>query len=183
MDVSVVISQQFAAILVLFVGRRYYLRQISTRTPEAQLELASAPGTARKALRGSGTPAELFCIVCWQDGINPYIISVLLSAIGTPAGQAAGLLPRGRLLPVMVVNTYERSYEGEGLAIGGQYGWVDDTTRWQEECDAHQRQPKQSGDDGYHQLHPRAVVSFHRIEVMNKISQNYQNYSLSRMKK
>ena len=62
----------------------------------------------------------------------------------------------------MIVNTYERSYEGEGLAIGGQYGWVDDATRWQEECETYQRQPKQGGDDGYHQLHPRAVVSFHR---------------------
>ena len=79
----------------------------------------------------------------------------------------------------MVVNTYERSYESEGLAIGGQYGWVDDATRWHKECETYQRQPKQGGDDGYHQLHPRAVVSFHRIEVMNKISQNYQNYSLS----
>ena len=63
---------------------------------------------------------------------------------------------------VVVVNTYERSYEGEGLAIGGQYGWVDDATRWHKECETYQRQPKQGGDDGYHQLHPRAVVSFHR---------------------
>ena len=53
-----------------------------------------------------------------------------LRPLGTPAGQAAGLLPRGRLLPISIVNAYERSYEGEGLAIGGQYGWVDDTTRW-----------------------------------------------------
>ena len=63
---------------------------------------------------------------------------------------------------VVIVNTYERSYEGEGLAIGGQYGWVDDTTRWQEECETYQRQPKQGGDNCYQQLHPRAVVSFHR---------------------
>ena len=72
------------------------------------------------------------------------------------------LLAKSIPTTISIVNTYERSYEGEGLAIGGQYGWVDDATRWQEECDAHQRQPKQGGDDGYHQLHPRAVVSFHR---------------------
>ena len=95
---------------------------------------------------------------------------------------SAGLLVRWLSFPIVIVNTYERSYESEGLAIGGQYGWVDDATRWQEECETYQRQPKQGGDDGYHQLHSRAVVSFHRIEVMNKISQNYQNYSLSRMK-
>ena len=63
---------------------------------------------------------------------------------------------------VVVVNTYERSYESEGLAIGGQYGWVDDTTRRHKECETYQRQPKQGGNDGYHQLHPGAVVSFHR---------------------
>ena len=63
---------------------------------------------------------------------------------------------------VVIVNTYERSYEGEGLAIGGQNGWVDDTTRWHKECETYQRQPKQGGDNCYQQLHPRAVVSFHR---------------------
>ena len=76
--------------------------------------------------------------------------------------RAVGLLVRWLAFPIVIVNTYERSYEGEGLAIGGQYGWVDDATRWQEECETYQRQPKQGGDDGYHQLHPRAVVSFHR---------------------
>ena len=63
---------------------------------------------------------------------------------------------------VVIVNTYERSYEGEGLAIGGQNGSVNLASWRQEERDTHQRQPKQGGDDGYHQLHPRAVVSFHR---------------------
>ena len=72
------------------------------------------------------------------------------------------LLAKSIPTTIVIVNTYERSYEGEGLAIGGQYGWVDDATRWQEECETYQRQPKQGGDDGYHQLHPRAVVSFHR---------------------
>ena len=149
-------------------------------TPEGQLEQASAPGTVRRALRGP-------CIVCWQDGINPYIISVLLSS-GTAAGQAAGLLPRGRLLPISVVNTYERSYEGEGLAIGGQYGWVDNATRWHKECETYQRQPKQGGDDCYQQLHPRAVVSFHRRLKLeqnehvffkkNKIKQNFSKLFL-----
>ena len=76
--------------------------------------------------------------------------------------RAVGLLVRWLSFPIVIVNTYERSYESEGLAIGGQYGWVDDATRWQEECETYQRQPKQGGDDGYHQLHPRAVVSFHR---------------------
>ena len=85
-----------------------------------------------------------------------------LEPSGMAAGQAAGLLPRGRLLPIFIVNTYERSYESEGLAIGGQYGWVDDATRWHKECETYQRQPKQGGNDCYHQLHPRAVVSFHR---------------------
>ena len=84
------------------------------------------------------------------------------SDTGTPAGQAAGLLPRGRLLPISIVNTYERSYEGEGLAIGSQNGRVNLASWRQEERDTHQRQSKQGGDDGYHQLHPRAVVSFHR---------------------
>ena len=28
------------------------------------------------ALGTIGMPAGLFCIVCWQDGINPYTISV-----------------------------------------------------------------------------------------------------------
>ena len=76
--------------------------------------------------------------------------------------RAVGLLVRWLAFPIVIVNTYERSYESEGLAIGGQYGWVDNATRWQEECETYQRQPKQGGDDGYHQLHPRAVVSFHR---------------------
>ena len=43
-----------------------------------------------------GTPARLSCgpcIVCWQDGINPYIISVLLSAPGT-AHRASGTEPQ-----------------------------------------------------------------------------------------
>ena len=66
------------------------------------------------------------------------------------------------ILPVMVVDTYERSYEGEGLAIGGQNGRVNLASWRQEERDTHQRQPKQGGDDCYQQLHPRAVVSFHR---------------------
>ena len=62
----------------------------------------------------------------------------------------------------MVVNAYERSYEGEGLAIGSQNGWVNLASWRHEERDTHQRQPKQGGDDCYQQLHPRAVVSFHR---------------------
>ena len=66
------------------------------------------------------------------------------------------------ILTIMIVNTYERSYEGKGLAIGGQNGRVDDASWRHEERDAHQRQPKQVGDDCYQQLHPRAVVSFHR---------------------
>ena len=114
------------------------------------LERAKRNWNARKALLRS-----LYCLLAGD------IISVLLSP-GTRAGQAAGLLPRGRLLPISIIDAYERSYEGEGLAIGGQYGWVDDATRWHKECETYQRQPKQGGDDGYHQLHPRAVVSFHR---------------------
>ena len=51
----------------------------------------------------NGTPAGLFCIVRWQDGINPYIISVLIrSALRRSApwnaqsaiGTASGLLER-----------------------------------------------------------------------------------------
>ena len=49
------------------------------------MEQPPALWNASKALRGRGTPAGLFCIVRWQDGINPYIISVLLSS-GTPSG-------------------------------------------------------------------------------------------------
>ena len=72
---------------------------------------------------------------------------------------------------VVIVNTYERSYEGEGLAIGGQNGRVNLASWRQEERDTHQRQPKQGGDDCYQQLHPRAVVSFHR---RLKLEQNRQ---------
>ena len=32
---------------------------------------AAGSGTARKALRGRGTPAGLFCIVCWQEILSP----------------------------------------------------------------------------------------------------------------
>ena len=69
---------------------------------------------------------------------------------------------------VVIVNTYERSYEGEGLAIGGQNGRVDDASWRQEERDTHQRQPKQGGDDCYQQLHPRAVVCFHRRLILEQ---------------
>ena len=68
----------------------YYLRQISAGTPEAQLEQASAPGTARKALRGSGTPEGLFCIVCWQEILSPsYFLWNVLRPLGPPAGLSA----------------------------------------------------------------------------------------------
>ena len=90
------------------------------------------------------------------------------------------------ILTIMVVNTYERSYEGEGLAIGGQNGGVDDTSWWHKECETYQRQPKQGGDNCYQQLHPRAVVSFHRrlileqnehvVFLKNKISQNFPKF-------
>ena len=66
------------------------------------------------------------------------------------------------ILTIMIVNTYERSYEGEGLAIGGQNSRVNLASWRQEERDTHQRQPKQGSDDCYQQLHPRAVVCFHR---------------------
>ena len=86
------------------------------------------------------------------------------------------------ILTIVIIDTYERSYEGEGLAIGGQNGRVNLASWRQEERDAHQRQPKQGGDDCYQQLHPRAVVSFHRrlsleqnrqvVFKKNKIKQN-----------
>ena len=84
----------------------------------------------------------------------------------------------------MVVNTYERSYEGEGLAIGGQNGWVNLASRRQEERDTHQRQPKQGSDDCYQQLHPRAVVSFHRrLSLEQNFSKFYKIISRYRIKK
>ena len=96
------------AVLVLFVGRRYYLRPIllwnarrATGTREALLEqslwlyLERPQGYWNRAV-GSTWNAR--------------------SAIGT-ALQGCG--PLRALLPVMVVHTYERSYEGEGLATRG----------------------------------------------------------------
>ena len=59
-----------------------------------------AIGTPRRAtgtrLGASGTPAGLFCIVRWQDGIHPSIISVLIrSAIAAPPpGTRKALLER-----------------------------------------------------------------------------------------
>ena len=73
----------------------YYLRQISAGTPEEQLEQPQASGTARKALRGSGTPAELFCIVCWQEILSPsYFLWNVLRPLGPPAGLSAAIRVR-----------------------------------------------------------------------------------------
>ena len=68
----------------LFYSAEFIRWPSTLGTREAQLEQASASGGARRPARLSCGP----CIVCWQDGINPYIISVLLSS-GTPSGLLA----------------------------------------------------------------------------------------------
>ena len=60
---------------IIYFSSVEFIRWPSTLgTREALLERPQGYGTA-SGPQGSCGP----CIVCWQDGINPYIISVLLS--------------------------------------------------------------------------------------------------------
>ena len=89
-------------------------------------------------------------------------------------------------LRIHIRSTAFKQIEPLKLLIGFVSGWVDFASWRQEERDTHQRQPKQGGDDCYQQLHPRAVVSFHRrlkleqnehvVFLKNKISQNFTKF-------
>ena len=89
------IKNKIDMLVFIFMNKikQNYQNFFGTRSALLERPLAYLERAKRNwnGLRPIGTPARLSCgpcIVCWQDGINPYIISVLLSS-GTPSGLLA----------------------------------------------------------------------------------------------